>query len=833
MIDEPIRRNHLGIPSDAPEVLVVAESTHWDPDWLLTSTEYLRLMVAPTLDAALDALTAEPRRVYSVECAFFPELYLRARPERRDVFIALANEGRLRFTGSGVSTPDTLLPEDEMLLRDLAEGTRWLRENGITAEPRSLYLPDSFGHSPGVPALLRAAGVDYAGICRIDGMRFPGAELEAANHFPWPGTTAARLYEEASADFVWRSPDGSEVLTHWHGFGYGHGDMVAHSGFTRVMGLPFAWASRAPEAVAARIEEYLAELRPLARTPYRLLSIGFDFSRPIPGLIELIDTWNTRDYERTGVWLVNAALEDYLDLVSAHRDELPTIEADPNPYWTGFYATRPALKRACRDLGRELVTLDASRVRRNLEKSDKTAGGDTDDERCSEARWVAATTNHHDLVTGTSPDRTARREQWPWVDAARSQVAAAITRLAASASAQTGPSPSAQGSETADGSVKGTRATTRRDGDLITVSTRHFRAVFDEAHGGTLVRLAGADGGELVHRGTLACVAIGERGGLWRMGYEFPGGRWQAADSTADHPARVTVRVGRQATTAVIHAALEGRPVRLEVTFPDAEPVIGVSTSLQPRLRRSIVLQWRGRAPIGSLEMHQPGAVVDRPLQRRFNPTFWPLHSWAATRTAAGGHRLAVATATPTALHALDGGTTEIVVARTALRELAWGIVPLLGPATGFERGAQGAHLAFAWPDRDEPARRKGRAAQRYADRLAGRRILDWPIRVDDPDAEIIAVKPADRGDGIIVRLRNWDVVQGERTARVTVAADNLPDNLPDDNLPGDPYRRITAASCCDANERDRRALTVTDGNVHVPLDAHLVSVRLHIRTVR
>ena len=67
---------------------------------------------------------------------------------------------RLHFTGSGVTTPDTLLPEDELILRDLLVGQEWLRSRGMHQEPRLLYLPDSFGHSPGLPALLHAAGID-------------------------------------------------------------------------------------------------------------------------------------------------------------------------------------------------------------------------------------------------------------------------------------------------------------------------------------------------------------------------------------------------------------------------------------------------------------------------------------------------------------------------------------------------------------------------------------------------------------------------------------------------------------------------------------------------
>jgi len=105
-----------------------------------------------------------------------------------------------------------------------------------------------------------------------------------------------------------------------------------------------------------------------------LLAIGFDFVRPLPRLVELLNRWNDSSFVRTGVWLVNAGLDDYLDLVSHHRSALPTISLDPNPYWSGFYASRPTLKSTCKDLGRRLVSDDNERTRAAVVDS---SGSDT------------------------------------------------------------------------------------------------------------------------------------------------------------------------------------------------------------------------------------------------------------------------------------------------------------------------------------------------------------------------------------------------------------------------------------------------------------------------
>ena len=184
--EEATLRRKLGIPDDARRVILFAESSHWDPNWLLTSEEYYRRWVAHNLDLALDGLQREPRRVYSVECCFFLRMYWERQPDKQAQIRQLVNEGRLRMTSSGVTTADTLLPSAEAILRDLMIGQEWLRRNGMVQEPRLAYFTDSFGCSPALPSLLRAAGFDRTAITRIDGMYIMGCDLESARHFPAP-----------------------------------------------------------------------------------------------------------------------------------------------------------------------------------------------------------------------------------------------------------------------------------------------------------------------------------------------------------------------------------------------------------------------------------------------------------------------------------------------------------------------------------------------------------------------------------------------------------------------------------------------------------------------
>jgi len=89
---------------------------------------------------------------------------------------------------------------------------------------------------------------------RIDGMYFVGADLRLPSSYPLSGSSAELLEHELSTlDFVWRAPDGSEVLTHWNAFTYFQGDMLAHLGVIRWMGLVLGVPWRTGRHVARRI----------------------------------------------------------------------------------------------------------------------------------------------------------------------------------------------------------------------------------------------------------------------------------------------------------------------------------------------------------------------------------------------------------------------------------------------------------------------------------------------------------------------------------------------------------------------------------------------------
>jgi hypothetical protein len=789
-------RRRLDIPDDAERVILFAESSHWDPNWLYTSEEYYQRFVGPNLDLAIAGLIREPRRVYSVECIFFLRLYWERQPAQHEAIRTLVNEGRLRLTSSGVTTADTLLPSAEAILRDLLIGQEWLRANGMTQEPHLAYFTDSFGCSPALPSLLRAAGFDRTAITRVDGMYFVGCDYESSARFPRPGSSADLLLnQERTLDFVWRGPDGAEVLCHWNAFTYGQGDLLAHRGLSRVYLFRVAVADRSERNVARRIEQFAAQLQPYSRTPYLFCPIGMDFVEPIPDLVALLDRYNRSRYPETGLWAVNAGLDDYLALIDCHRSHLPVLELDPNPYWTGFYTARPALKELCYDLIDQLLL--AERLALLPENAD---AGRNIARELEDAWWTAVVANHHDFITGTSPDPVVEEEQRPWLEHARATAAATATRLAP----HTRRTPSRP-------PASSRVAWSYRDG-IVRVQTPHYLVeLSEEAAGGVGSAWCPDTGQPFLSAMSNDLVSYRDSGGLWRMGHEFRGGVFKETGRAARRTARLEIQPRDGGLEISFETELDGLPISRLVRFHGDSPILRFRIEGRAAEHRTVAVRFHTGLSASQLVMDQPGGVAVRPPLKIYDPTFWPLQHWLHLQDDESGRGLAIWLRRPGAVAYRPDGCLELVALRNATRERAFGLLPLVAnPATGHERFPYAFDYALwftasgDWRENevDRVAYKLSRSA------LEGLVAPCSVVTANREDVAVIAVKPASRGEGVIARLQTFTTP----SPSVVLAA---------------PGRKVQAAHLCDARERDLEALSVRRGRVHLTMPGNIATVRL------
>jgi hypothetical protein len=791
-------RERLGIPKDARRVLVFTESSHWDTNWLQTSEEYLRSRIEPILFTVLSALEEDPLRVYCIESVFFLRLFWQRHPEARDRLCALLEPTRdrppqLRILSSSLTTADTLLPHPEAILRDFHLGQEWLRQQGISAYPTTAYFPDNFGHSPHLPSLMRAVGVDSVGVTRIDGMYFVASDFRAEREYPLRGSTAEVLQKQLrTLDFIWRDDDGAEVLCHWNAFTYFQGDMLAHAGIIRWAGHAAAIPWRTRSHIARRIDGFVRRLEPLARTPYLLCPIGMDFNDPITGLRTLLERYNRERYGDTGTWTVLAGLDDHFALLGEHKGDLPVLSVDPNPYWMGFYASRPELKQRPTRIVRRLILAEKLSA---LESPDAEL-----DASLHEGWSKVVLMNHHDAITGTSPDRVSHAEQKAWLDDADAAAHDALRRV----SGRVRPVPPSP-PPAADVQWK-------RDGSSLRVTTPHYTLCFSQARGWALTSFVALGKEQLMGVG-FDLVVYSDEGGLWRLGHEYRGGGFTERDRASLRPAKMDVVTIEGGIAVVVQCDLRGKRFTREVTCRGDDPLVRFRVEGTVARRQTVTCRFEMTdGPVG-LRMDTIGGSIERPRERGHSPTFWPVPSTLSLRGPT--HALHSAFEAPSAVSFSPQHALEWIVARNSTKERAFGLLPVLAHPIGGTDDAVQTHQAAMFVTSGPVGhpippelRRRLELAWLPDEVHAVKRWARTLVQCSDAEVSFSAIKRADVGDGVIVRLVHEH--PAGKNVRITI-----------------PGRNIRAAYLCDARERDLAALEVLGGGALVEIQRRLTTVRL------
>jgi hypothetical protein len=820
-------RAQYGVPQDAQTVVIFQQSAHLDIDWQRTFDDYYSTYVENIFLEARQLLGDQSRARYSITEMGYLKHHTDVHPEELDPIKAHIQRGALRIVGGGMTSPDMNLPETETLLRDFLHGARYA-EDVLGARVTSAYLPDSFGHAGTTPDVLAAAGFDSVAFARVDGAPTFFEWLNAPDTPFKPGSTALALQQSGDGDFMWRGPGGNKVLGHFMASGlYCTGDNIDYDEMIPLPGDHFGvYYGDDPKFTDGKIDSYVAALKPFAKTPYIFVPVGCDFQHPKTELIGYLDGYNKRQYSKTGVWTVAASFDDYAMLMKLHASAIPEIPAELTPYFMGFYASRPELKRRVREAARplwaaeELATIDAD-------------GGAKVAAELQPVFEKLALTDHHDFVTGTAKDEVASSEQLPLCDAVESMGRAVLAEVVGKIGARIAPAPGAvarllavnsagasrsevielqlplavdgpvharagsravpvelvhpragrqpaivrlavenlpgvawraidlyPGAERNAGSVTlalldangqpATGATVAR----VVLKNARVRAQLDRAPSAATFALTSLtlDGTESIAQASFVVHDYFDNGGLWRLGNEMANCKLEPLPPTAlDEQLTVLessplfARVQLQTADATREVWLDANSAGLGLALTAAAPT---DMTVTGRMRTvSFAFATPQAAP---LRTSLAGGYTDRVPQKVYTPTFWPAVAWVSTGN------WAVLLRQSTGARLSSDGQVELMTARN---------VPL-GEACDVEGGVGSDTDAHRFEWRIEAA--ASPAAAESAAQLFNRPIIVLPVQsaasgpFDLPieqslaqvsgDGVLSALKPADRGQGVIVR---------------------------------------------------------------------------------
>jgi alpha-mannosidase len=133
-------------------------NAHLDPVWQWRWDEGASEALA-TFRNAVAILDEHASLVFCHNEAILYRWAERFDPALFDDIRRLVKAGRWAVSGGWFIQPDVNLPGTESLVRTIAEGRRYFRDR-FDAAPRVAYNFDSFGHSGGLPQILRSAGYE-------------------------------------------------------------------------------------------------------------------------------------------------------------------------------------------------------------------------------------------------------------------------------------------------------------------------------------------------------------------------------------------------------------------------------------------------------------------------------------------------------------------------------------------------------------------------------------------------------------------------------------------------------------------------------------------------
>ncbi|MDI7275696.1 MAG: hypothetical protein QME94_06945, partial [Anaerolineae bacterium] len=352
----------------------------------------------------------------------------------------------------------------------------------------------------------------------------------------------------------------------------------------------------------------------------------------------------------------------------------------------------------------------------------------------------------------------------------------------------------------------------------LEVQTPHYALELAEEAGGGIVRAwCPATRDTLLAGLSNDLVCYRDSGGLWRMGHEFRGGSLRQVDRAGERPARLEVRELPTGLEVSCVSQVRGGKVQRLGSFRADSPVIRFRVQGRAPEGCTVTASFATGLCASRLCMDVPGGVVIRPPQKVYAPTFWPMQSFWHAQDDGSGRGIGLLVGLPGASAYRPDGSLEAVALRNATRERAWGLLPIPAtPATGHERHTLAFDYALLftrqgdWRDNRLPtiAQEMRQGPWQEPGRQALWELAAGTVTVDRDDVFVTAIKPASRGQGIILRLYSFEPT-------------GTPVRL------GMPGGRLAGAFLCDARERDLQPLQVREGAVWLAMPGAVATVRL------
>ncbi|XP_044607793.2 lysosomal alpha-mannosidase isoform X2 [Equus asinus] len=403
-------------PKVQPDMLNVhlLAHTHDDVGWLKTVDQYFygiqndiqHAGVQYILDSVISSLLEEPtRRFIYVEIAFFSRWWHQQTNRTQEIVRDLVRQGRLEFANGGWVMNDEAATHYGAIIDQMTLGLRFLEDTfGSDGRPRVAWHIDPFGHSREQASLFAQMGFDGFFFGRLD---YQDKKVRM---------------EKLEMEQVWRAsaslkPPAADLFTSVLPNMYNPPEYLCWD--TLCADKPVVDDPRSPEYNAQKLVDYFLQVATAQGGHYcanhTVMTMGSDFQyenanmwfKNLDKLIKLVNAQQANG-SRVNVlystpacylWELNKANLSW----SVKQDDFFPYADGPHMFWTGYFSSRPALKRY------ERLSYNFLQVCNQLEALAGPAAnvgpyGSGDSAPLNEAMAVL---QHHDAVSGTSRQHVA------------------------------------------------------------------------------------------------------------------------------------------------------------------------------------------------------------------------------------------------------------------------------------------------------------------------------------------------------------------------------------------------------------------------------------------
>jgi len=346
------------LASDALRIHVVPHS-HIDTEWYWTGEEGDRFAVR-AVGSALEMMERDPGFRFSQDQVTVLEPALRSlRRDMRSFLRDRVRVGDFEVVGGMYVQPEVAEPRGECLIRQILEGKRWFRSE-LDTDVTCAWNIDTFGQCTQLPQILSKSGYRW---------------------FVFSRGVPPSMSAEMPSEFLYRSPDGSTITTHWMSGHYCCGE--------------------------ENVRQVLREVEAHRSSNVVLLPWGCDITYPREMSGEIIPVVRGAaadlgiDIEWVGISTPSRFFEDLMD----HHPELPVLDMDFNPPLDGdlrgTYDNRIGLKKMNRFVESQLLGAEAASTLAWVHgvRGKEDLG----------ATWRLLLYNHfHDIIAGSHHDAVYR-----------------------------------------------------------------------------------------------------------------------------------------------------------------------------------------------------------------------------------------------------------------------------------------------------------------------------------------------------------------------------------------------------------------------------------------